>query len=123
MNVKYEFLAPTTTPSSNSIYFDQVLLRRLQEETPGSPVLLNTRTESSLPIEFQLNGRGGNSPFRFTTTTASPGSSTIIADSTVVTTTSTTTSTTTTTTTTTTSTTPTTTTTTSTTTETAASSS
>merc|ERR1719178_416755 len=99
MNVKYEFLAPTTTPSSNSIYFDQVLLRRLQEETPGSPVLLNTRTESSLPIEFQLNGRGGNSPFRFTTTASpasagsgspgsaasgSPGSSKIIADSTVV---------------------------------------
>merc|ERR1719209_2248713 len=108
MNVKYEFLAPTTTPSSsesNSIYFDQVLLRRLQEETSGSPVLLNTRTETSLPIEFQLNGRGGNSPFRFTTTTASPGSSTIIADSSVVTTTSTTTTTTTTATTTTTSTT------------------
>merc|ERR1719239_634645 len=125
MNVKYEFLAPTTTPSSsesNSIYFDQVLLRRLQEETSGSPVLLNTRTESSLPIEFQLNGRGGNSPFRFTTTTASPGSSTIIADSTVVTTTSTTTITTTTTTTSTT-TTSTPTTTTSTTTTTAASSS
>merc|ERR1712130_763811 len=84
MNVKYEFLAPTTTPSSsesNSIYFDQVLLRRLQEATSsGSPVLLNTRTESSLPLntrtessllsEFQLNGRGGNSPFRFTTTTS-----------------------------------------------------
>merc|ERR1719376_445446 len=95
MNVKYEFLAPTTTPASsnsNSIYFDQVLLRRLQEETSGSPVLLNTRTESRLPTEeetsgspvllntrtesrlpneFQLNGRGGNSPFRFTTTASS----------------------------------------------------
>merc|ERR550517_1792186 len=90
MNVKYEFLAPTTTPASsnsNSIYFDQVLLRRLQEETSGSPVLLNTRTESRLPTEFQLNGRGGNSPFRFTTT-ASPVA---IAVSDVVTTTSTTT--------------------------------
>merc|ERR1719234_1907880 len=93
MNVKYEFLAPTTTPASsnsNSIYFDQVLLRRLQEETSGSPVLLNTRTESRLPTEFQLNGRGGNSPFRFTTT-ASPAASTTFAVSNVVTTTSTTT--------------------------------
>merc|ERR1719234_2096860 len=88
MNVKYEFLAPTTTPASsnsNSIYFDQVLLRRLQEETSGSPVLLNTRTESRLPTEFQLNGRGGNSPFRFTTT----ASTAAIAVSNVVTTTST----------------------------------
>merc|ERR1719209_2877259 len=93
MNVKYEFLAPTTTPASsnsNSIYFDQVLLRRLREETSGSPVLLNTRTESRLPNEFQLNGRGGNSPFRFTTT-ASPAA---IAVSDVVTTTTSTTTTT-----------------------------
>merc|ERR1711971_940771 len=102
MNVKYEFLAPTTTPASsnsNSIYFDQVLLRRLQEETSGSPlleetsgspVLLNTRTESRLTTEFQLGGRGSNSPFRFTTT-ASPAASTTFAVSNVVTTTSTTT--------------------------------
>merc|ERR1719336_1670367 len=50
MNVKYEFTAPSTTPSSNAnanqIYFDQVLLSPLQGETSGSPVLLNLRTDS-----------------------------------------------------------------------------
>merc|ERR1719494_1812901 len=70
MNVKYEFTAPTTTPSSNSnqIYFDQVLLSQLQGETSGSPVLLNLRTDSPQQHEFQLSGRGDSSPFRFTTT-------------------------------------------------------
>merc|ERR1712013_138708 len=70
MNVKYEFTAPTTTPSSNAnqIYFDQVLLSQLQGETSGSPVLLNLRTDSPQQHEFQLSGRGDSSPFRFTTT-------------------------------------------------------
>merc|ERR1712013_633364 len=57
MNVKYEFTAPTTTPSSNAnqIYFDQVLLSQLQGETSGSPVLLNLRTDSPQQHEATFN--------------------------------------------------------------------